>query len=179
MRVAAVVLAAGEGRRMGGPKALARLGDTTFVSAAASRLARAGVAHRIVVIGADAERVLATAELPAAVTVVTNTRWGEGMLTSVWAGLDAAQALAAEAVLIHPVDNPLVAPETVDAVVAALASGARIAVPEPRGSARPPGGILARGVAGTARRRARRRRPQRVRGPPRVGGPRRPPGRTA
>ena len=141
MRVAAVVLAAGEGRRMGGPKALARLGDTTFVSAAASRLARAGVAHRIVVVGADAERVVATAELPAGVTVVTNTRYGEGMLTSVWAGLDAAQALAAEAVLIHPVDNPLVAPETVDAVVAALASGARIAVPSHAGRRGHPAGF--------------------------------------
>ena len=63
------------------------------------------------------------------------------MLTSVWVGLDAAEALGAEAVLLHPVDNPFVAPATIDAVVAALAEGAAIAVPSHAGRRGHPAGF--------------------------------------
>jgi molybdenum cofactor cytidylyltransferase len=73
--------------------------------------------------------------------VVVNERWPEGMLTSVWAGLDAAEARGAEAVLLHPVDNPFVAPATIAAVVAALASGAAIAVPTHSGRRGHPAGF--------------------------------------
>ena len=141
MRVVAIVLAAGEGRRMGGPKALLPLGDGTFLSHACGLFARPGVAGVIVVLGAEAERVRATAGLPADAGVARNERWREGMLTSVWAGLDAAEALSAEAVLVHPVDNPLVAPATIDAVVAALASGAEVAVPSHGGRRGHPAGF--------------------------------------
>jgi CTP:molybdopterin cytidylyltransferase MocA len=141
MRVAAVVLAAGEGRRMGGPKALARLSGATFLAAVLRRFERADVAARIVVLGADADRVASAACLEPEVTVVVNGRYAEGMLTSVWAGLDAAQALGADAVLVHPVDNPLVAPDTVGAVLAALAAGARVAVPSHGGRRGHPAGF--------------------------------------
>ncbi len=63
------------------------------------------------------------------------------MLTSVWAGLDAAEALSADAVLLHPVDNPFVAPETIDAVVAALSGGAEVAVPSHAGRRGHPAGF--------------------------------------
>lgn len=141
MRVAAVVLAAGEGRRMGGPKALARLGGETFAEGALRAFERADVAARIVVIGALADRVLAEAGIPADVTVAVNARFASGMLSSVQAGLDAAEALGAEAVLVHPVDNPLVSPQTVTAVLAALEAGARIAVPSHAGRRGHPAGF--------------------------------------
>jgi CTP:molybdopterin cytidylyltransferase MocA len=144
MRVVAIVLAAGEGRRMGGPKALAPIGDETFLCRACRLFARPGIASVVAVLGAEAERARAAAGIPMEATVVVNARWREGMLTSVWAGLDAAEALGAEAVLLHPVDNPLVGPATVDAVLAALEAGAPIAVPthrrrrgHPAGFARP------------------------------------------
>jgi len=141
MRVAAIVLAAGEGRRMGGPKALVRLGGRSFVSAAAAIFARADIAARVVVLGAAAARVASEAGLPPEVAVVVNGRYAEGMLTSVWAGLDAAEALGADAVLLHPVDNPLVSPATVTAVLAALAAGAAIAVPSHAGRRGHPAGF--------------------------------------
>ena len=56
-----------------------------------------------------------------------NPRPEEGMLSSILRGLDAAEAAGAEAVLLHPVDHPLVDPATVDRVVASLRGGARIA----------------------------------------------------
>ena len=133
MRVVAVVLAAGEGRRMGGPKALLPVGEGTFLSRACRLFARPGIGSVVAVLGAEAERVRATAGIPAEATVAVNPRWREGMLSSVWAGLDAAEALGADAVLLHPVDNPFVAPATIDAVVAALAGGAEIAVPSHAG----------------------------------------------
>jgi len=141
VRVVAIVLAAGEGRRMGGPKALLRLGEETFLARACRLLARPGVASVIPVLGAEAERVRAEAGLPPQATAVVNERWREGMLTSVWAGLEAASRLGAEAVLLHPVDNPAVEAATVDAVVAALAGGAEIAVPTHGGRRGHPAGF--------------------------------------
>jgi nicotine blue oxidoreductase len=151
VRVLAIVLAAGEGRRIGGPKALLRLGETTFLAHACRLLARPGVASVIAVLGAEAERVRAEAGLPAEVEVVVNAGWPEGMLSSVWRGLDAAEAEAADAVLLHPVDHPLVQPATVDAVVRALAATAAIAVPTWDGRRGHPGGFH-RSVFGELRR---------------------------
>jgi molybdenum cofactor cytidylyltransferase len=142
MRIVAIVLAAGEGRRMGGPKALLPLGDGTFLSRACCLFARPGITGTVAVLGAQAEQVRKGAWIPTGVTVAVNERWRDGMLTSVWVGLDAAEALGAEAVLVHPVDNPFVSPATIDAVVAALAKGARIAVPSHEGRRGHPAGFV-------------------------------------
>lgn len=141
MRVVAIVLAAGEGRRMGGPKALLRLGETTFVGHACRLFARPGVASVVAVLGAEAERVRAGAGLPPGATVVVNDRWREGMLSSVWRGLDAADSEGADAVLLHPVDHPLVQPSTIDRVIEALSASAPIAVPTWDGRRGHPGGF--------------------------------------
>ena len=137
----AIVLAAGEGRRMGGPKALLRVGDETFLARAGRLLARPGVASVVAVLGADAERVRAESALPPSVEVAVNARWREGMLSSVWRGLDAAEAEAADAVLLHPVDHPLVQPATIDRVIRALSCSAAIAVPTWDGRRGHPGGF--------------------------------------
>jgi CTP:molybdopterin cytidylyltransferase MocA len=142
MRVVAVVLAAGEGRRMGGPKALVPLEGTTFVERCVDRMRRPGVSEVLVVVGPLRERVAAL--LPG-VTCVPNPRAADGMLGSILCGLDAADERAAEAVLLHPVDHPLVGTATVDRVVEALAGGARIAVPSREGRRGHPGGF-GRGV---------------------------------
>ena len=125
----AVVLAAGAGRRMGGPKALLRVGGESFLARAGRVLARPGVAFTLAVIGHQAERVAAEAAAPEPVALLVNGGYEAGMLSSILLGLDAAEARGADAVLLHPVDHPLVAPETVDRVVAALREGAVVAVP--------------------------------------------------
>lgn len=125
----AVILAAGRGERMGGPKALLTLGGETFLARCARLLRRPGIARLVAVLGHDAERVAREAGLPPDVATVVNPRYAEGMLTSILAGLEAAEAAGADAVLVHPVDHPLLPAATVDAVVAALAAGATIAVP--------------------------------------------------
>ncbi|HEX9188839.1 MAG TPA: nucleotidyltransferase family protein [Vicinamibacteria bacterium] len=140
VRVVAILLAAGEGRRMGGPKALLRLGGATLLARGSTLFAEAGLPV-VAVLGAEASRVRAEAGIPEGVFVVVNERWPEGMLTSVWCGLDAAGTLGADAVLVHPVDNPLVAPATIGAVVAALEAGAAIAVPGHAGRRGHPAGF--------------------------------------
>jgi CTP:molybdopterin cytidylyltransferase MocA len=141
VRVVAVVLAAGEGRRMGGPKALVRAHGRSFLERCLETLTRPGIEQRVVVLGHEAARVRAEVPVPEGTTVVENPRWREGMLSSVQSGLDAAEALGADALVLHPVDHPLVEAETVDAVVAALAAGAIVAVPSYAGRRGHPGGF--------------------------------------
>ncbi len=126
---------------MGGPKALLPMGDSSFLAHACRALARPGVGAVVAVIGAGASQVRDKSGVSDEVTFVTNERWQEGMLSSVWRGLDAAEALGAEAVLLHPVDHPRIAPETVDRVVAALEQGAFAAVPTHEGRRGHPGGF--------------------------------------
>jgi molybdenum cofactor cytidylyltransferase len=146
VRIAAVVLAAGRGRRAGGPKASLRIGAATFLDRVfALAAARPGVGRVVVVLGHDAARVRAEAALPAAALVIVTEAWEDGMLGSVMAGLDAAEADGADAVLLHPVDHPLVDEATVDRVIGALRAGARIAVPSYEGRRGHPGGF-ARGA---------------------------------
>ena len=139
--VVAVVLAAGRGARMGGPKALLKIGETTFLRHITQALRRPGVSTVVAVLGYDYERVGEDAARDAELQVSLNPRHAEGMLTSIWCGLDAAERLGAGAVLLHQVDHPRVESDTVDRVVDALAKGARIAVPSHAGRRGHPGGF--------------------------------------
>jgi CTP:molybdopterin cytidylyltransferase MocA len=144
MRTVAIVLAAGEGRRIGGPKALLPIGTTTFLAHVCALLDRPGIAAVVAVLGAEAERVRREGRVGEGVVVHVNERWREGMLTSVWGGLDAAESLGAEAVILHPVDTPFVAASTIGAVVRAVAAGAVVAVPSHAGRRGPPAGFARR-----------------------------------
>lgn len=103
--VEAVLLAAGYSSRMGELKPLLPLGGTTVIRRQVEMLR--SVADRIIVVtgyrGQEVERHLAGS----GAYIVQNSRFGEGMFTSVKAGI---QALKPEtsAFLILPVDYPLV-----------------------------------------------------------------------
>ena len=144
MRIAALVLAAGAGRRAGGPKALLRLQGRTFLERTAAAFRHPGIGRVYAVIGHDAARVRRETALPAAVTVLENSRHESGMLSSVLCGLDAAEADGIDALILHPVDHPFVDAATLDRVIAGLRAGGRVVVPSwegrrghPAGFARP------------------------------------------
>lgn len=101
--VAGVLLAAGAGRRFGMAKALVRHRGRLFVEAAAEVLREGGCAPVIVVLGAAAEQVRASAELAA--TVIENPDWASGMGSSLRVGLDAVPEGVVAAVIL-PVDTP-------------------------------------------------------------------------
>ncbi len=126
MTTAAVVLAAGEGSRFGGPthKLLAPFRGRPLVVwavEAATEAYRAGaVAEVLVVTGAvDLTPALAAAGLLDAVTLVANPRWAEGQATSLAVGVAVAGTAGHDAVVVGLGDQPLIPGEAWRRVAAA------------------------------------------------------------
>jgi len=130
VRVAGLLLAAGAGRRMGGPKALVELDGEPLVARGLRALRDAGLDPRVVVLGADADRARpAAAAADPAATVVVADDWDVGMGASLRAGLAAlgvgdagaagAAAPAVDAVLVLLVDTPGIGPVALARVAAA------------------------------------------------------------
>jgi molybdenum cofactor cytidylyltransferase len=111
--VAGLILAAGESRRMGFPKALLPYREKTFVDTLIGLFA-ARCSPVIVVLGAEAERI--RARTSGAATFVVNSNYRQGMTTSLQCGLGAVPA-DTEGVLFTLVDHPAVRPETIDALL--------------------------------------------------------------
>jgi len=126
--VAGLVLAAGAGRRLGGPKALLRLAGEPLVDRAVGVAAQAGCAPVVVVLGCAAEQVRQTARLEGAVVVV-NPEWATGMGSSLRAGLDTLTSASpdVDAVTVLLVDTPGVTPAAISRV-AALSKPAALVV---------------------------------------------------
>jgi molybdenum cofactor cytidylyltransferase len=124
----AVVLAAGESRRMGTQKLLLPFGDTSVV-AAVVRSARASRAGRtLVVLGADRAAVRLELE-PRGVEFTVNEDYRLGMLSSVQAGFRALPADATAAVVMLG-DQPFLPSRVVDSVIGAYEAGGKgIVVP--------------------------------------------------
>jgi CTP:molybdopterin cytidylyltransferase MocA len=143
MSVAGIVLAAGEGTRFGGPKALARDGERSWLEIAIAVLLEGGCRPVVAVLGAAAEAARAGVReerLPAGpgageslpppqVFWVVHSGWSRGRAGSLQ---QAIRALPPEttAVVVHAVDHPGVRPATIAALVAAagVAPGSRIRV---------------------------------------------------
>jgi CTP:molybdopterin cytidylyltransferase MocA len=120
-KTAAIILAAGESRRMGRPKALLPYRGGTFVSVLAETLA-AHCKPVYAVFGCDATHLMASA--PAAVIAVENPDYRYGMLTSLQVGLRAITELP-NRILFTLVDHPAVEAATVAAL---LRSDAALAI---------------------------------------------------
>jgi CTP:molybdopterin cytidylyltransferase MocA len=117
--VAGVLLAAGEGRRMGRPKALVRLDGEPLVERGVRLLAEGGCEPIVVVVGA--------AEVAVDAQVVHNPDWRSGMGSSLRAGLRALGPHV-EAAVVALVDQPLIGPEAVRRLIGAWRAGAPDAV---------------------------------------------------
>jgi len=124
LTAAGLLLAAGGGRRMGGPKALVELGGEPLVRRGIRLLADGGCAPVLVVVGAAAAQVRQLCE---GADVVDAPDWASGMGASLRAGLAALPA-DADAVVVALVDQPLVTPAAVQRLRTAHAQGATAAV---------------------------------------------------
>ena len=124
--MAGLVLAAGAGTRFGGGKQLARLDGRPLLEHALRAMASAPVGDRVVVLGAEAERIAAAVDLRGA-RVVLCPGWAEGQSASLRAGIEAAGPRA-DAVVVTLGDQPRIAARAIAAVVAARAPDAADAV---------------------------------------------------
>jgi molybdenum cofactor cytidylyltransferase len=123
VKPAAVILAAGESRRMGRPKAFLPFRGSTFLSQIADVLSRR-CSPVIAVFGFDASNLIARAEA-AGVHAIENPQYERGMLTSLQAGLRSLPE-STDSVLFTLVDHPAICAATIDAL---LESPAPIAIP--------------------------------------------------
>ena len=113
--VGAVILAAGAGERLGGPKLRQGAGGRTFLERVLTTVVAAGCAPVVCVVRA-ADRDWAAAQVePAGGAVVVNPAPERGALSSLRLGLDRLGACAGA--LVAPVDHPFVAAATCRALV--------------------------------------------------------------
>jgi molybdenum cofactor cytidylyltransferase len=120
--ISAIILAAGASSRMGQAKAAMAFGQTgeTVLSRIVSSLLAGGAPELVVVGGAHIDAVRrAMPPLERRARVIEHTGWEQGQLSSLLAGLNAVDQPLLEAVLVTPVDVPLIAPATVAAVIEA------------------------------------------------------------
>jgi molybdenum cofactor cytidylyltransferase len=111
--VVAVILAAGESRRMGAPKMVLPWGQRTVIGQVVSVIQEAGL-HEIIMVIGGAETAVRETLQGEAVQVVPNERYATGeMLSSVQTGLAAAMSGTAQAALIVLGDQPQIQVEVV------------------------------------------------------------------
>jgi CTP:molybdopterin cytidylyltransferase MocA len=133
-RVAGILLAAGEGSRLGRPKALVELGGRTLAERGVAMLREGGADPVLVVTGA-APLSMAT------IHTVYNPEWRAGMGSSLAAGLRALNGepdAGSGAAVIALADQPLVGAEAVRRLIAVYRRGAAVAVAAYGGKPRNP-----------------------------------------
>jgi molybdenum cofactor cytidylyltransferase len=114
-RIASVILAAGESRRMGKPKMLLPFGSSTIIGTVAGNAQNSITDHVRVVLGADADMIrenLAGQK----VEQVVNRDYRDGMLSSAQAGLRSLPE-ATTAVMILLGDQPMISVEIMDRMI--------------------------------------------------------------
>ncbi len=103
---------------MGSPKALLRIGNKSFVRHLVDVYDASNVDRTVVVVAPNAHEIeIELKGSPA--SIVVNRAHEDGQLSSIVAGIEAAETIHADAVFIHPVDHPLISPGLINSLIAA------------------------------------------------------------
>jgi CTP:molybdopterin cytidylyltransferase MocA len=153
MRVAGILLAAGDGSRLGQPKALVTIAGQTLAERGVALLTEGGTDPVLVVTGA-APVPAATLHTVYNLRTVYNPEWRSGMGSSLVAGLAALDAQSVPAgpggdqagdardkigaAVIALADQPLIGAEAVRRLISAFGDGAQVAVAAYGGQPRNP-----------------------------------------
>jgi molybdenum cofactor cytidylyltransferase len=114
--ISAILLAAGESRRMGSAKALLQYQGQTFIARVCNAFLTAGVDELIVVLGARADELRCALPTHGKLRSVVNPRYSLGQLSSLMVGIGALSS-ESEATLVNLVDHPLIEVETIKALM--------------------------------------------------------------
>jgi molybdenum cofactor cytidylyltransferase len=113
--ITAIILAAGQSKRMGTAKMLLPFGDSTIIESVIRSVLSSEVEEMLVITGARREEIeLTISHLPA--KTVFNPGYTSGMLSSVQCGFENAGANADAAVIVLG-DQPSLLPATIDHLI--------------------------------------------------------------
>ncbi len=119
--ISGIILAAGESRRMGSPKALLDYQGRPFIENICTAFLTAEVDELIVVLGAHAhaEPIRAVVPKHSALRTVVNPQYRLGQLSSLQVGIQTLSP-ESEAAVVNLVDHPLIRPETIQALMSSF-----------------------------------------------------------
>ncbi|MDR3721340.1 MAG: nucleotidyltransferase family protein [Candidatus Acidoferrales bacterium] len=125
--LAAIILAGGESRRMGIPKALLPYRGKTFVEhlLEVTRHPRVGVTR--IVVGAHANEIREKLS-GHAVEIVVNADWAKGQLSSIQAAIRSLSEGGTEGMILCPVDHPIVSAALIAHLIEEFDSSAKAIV---------------------------------------------------
>lgn len=123
----AVILAAGESRRMGTPKALLPYRGKTFIEHLLEITRHPRIAAGRIVLGAHRDEI--RAKLPReAASIVVNPDWRQGQLSSILAAIQTIPADETAGLILCPVDHPLFSPKLIAQLIDAFYSTGQLIV---------------------------------------------------
>jgi molybdenum cofactor cytidylyltransferase len=125
--LAAVILAAGESKRMGSPKALLPYRGQTFLDHLAEVTRDPRVGWMRVVVGSHADLIRGMTRVDASAFVV-NPDWQKGQLSSIQAAIRSLPEEKTDGILLCLVDHPLISAETVKTLIDRFYSSGRFIV---------------------------------------------------
>jgi molybdenum cofactor cytidylyltransferase len=110
-----IILAAGESKRMGTPKALLKIGDRPFINHIATQLEASQLDLIYAVLGDKAELIQSVLE--SNVIVLHNPNFKEGQISSLKTAIDKVQYENCDGVIIALVDHPLISSAVVSKLI--------------------------------------------------------------
>jgi len=111
----AMILAAGESKRMGEPKLLLPFGEKTIIEAVIENIVQSKIENILVVLGSDREKIEEKIKnLPA--KVVFNPHFREGMLSSAQKGFQTVPE-DTQGVLVFLGDQPAISNDIIDKII--------------------------------------------------------------
>ena len=124
----AIILAAGESKRMGSPKMLLPFMGITIIENVIANVSGSKVDNIMVVLGADRDSIVKLIRTKA-VNYCYNENYKDGMLSSVLCGFRNIP-IGHSAVLVFQGDQPLITPNAINSVIEVyLSSGKGIVIP--------------------------------------------------